>query len=118
MAQHNLTGKWGEQIAMEHLLASGYTIEATNVRIGKVEIDIVARKDDRIIFVEVKTRSSDYVDALTSIDAEKTRRLLRAADTYMRGVELSLEPQIDLIFIVGTPETGFSLEHIPDAIYP
>lgn len=118
MAQHNLTGKWGEQIATEYLLTQGYTIAKNNVRIGNVEIDLIARKGDRVIFVEVKTRSGDYVDPLQSIDAEKTRRLIRAADIYMREEKLSLDPQIDLIFIVGTPETGHTIEHIPDAIYP
>ena len=104
---------------MEHLLTHGYTIEATNVRHGKVEIDIVARKDDRIIFVEVKTRSNDYVDPISAIDEEKIRRLMRAANTYMQREDLlTLEPQIDLIFVVGTPDTGHTIEHIPDAVYP
>lgn len=118
MAKHNLTGKWGEQIALEYLLAHGYTIEDRNVRYGKVELDIVVRKGNRIIFVEVKTRSSDYVDPLTSIDPDKSRRLLYAANAYMQNVNLSLKPQIDLIFIIGSPETGHTIEHIPDAIYP
>ena len=51
MAQHNQLGKWGEQIAREHLLTQGYAIDCVNTRIGAVEIDFIARKDDGIGFV-------------------------------------------------------------------
>ena len=118
MAQHNQLGKWGEQIAREHLLTQGYAIDCVNTRIGAVEIDFIARKDDRIAFVEVKTRSSSFVDPLSAIDNKKRQRLIRAANTYMRNIELPLEPQFDLIFIIGTPADGFTIEHIPDAFYP
>lgn len=117
MAESNRLGAWGEQVAREHLLVQGYAITAQNVRIGGVEIDFIATKDNRICFVEVKTRSSDFVDPLETIDERKRSRLARAADSYMRGCDIPLEPQFDLIFIIGTPER-FTLEHIPDAFYP
>ena len=76
--------------------------------------------DHRLIFVEVKTRSTAYVDPLQSIDTEKQRRLIRAADIFMSRIEtdVPLEPQFDLIFIIGNPDDGYSIEHIPDAFYP
>ena len=120
MAQHNELGKWGEQIAREHLLSLGYAISHQNERIGRVEIDFIARKDHRLIFVEVKTRSTAYVDPLQSIDTEKQRRLIRAADIFMNRIEtdVPLEPQFDLIFIIGNPDEGYSIENKPDAFYP
>ena len=85
-----------------------------------MEIDFIARKDNRLIFVEVKTRSSDYVDPLQSIDMEKQRRLMRAADIFMSRIEtdVPLEPQFDLVFVIGTPDSDYRVEHIPDAFYP
>lgn len=120
MAQHNELGKWGEQIAREHLLSLGYAISHENMHIGRMEIDFIARKENRLIFVEVKTRSSGYVDPLQSIDTEKQRRLMRAADIFMSRIEtdVPLEPQFDLIFIIGTPDSDYTIEHIPDAFYP
>ncbi|MDE5649953.1 MAG: YraN family protein, partial [Duncaniella sp.] len=60
MAEHNETGKWGEKVARDYLLAQGYAIMGENVRIGNMEIDIIAMKDSSICFVEVKTRSTDF----------------------------------------------------------
>lgn len=118
MADHNELGKWGETVAMEYLVAHGYAIEARDVRIGRIEVDIIARIADRIVFVEVKTRRNDYVDPEQSIDRQKQRRLIIAADSYIRRLDVNLEPQFDLIFIIGTPETGPRIEHIQDAFYP
>lgn len=107
-------------MAREHLLSLGYAISHENEQIGRVEVDFIARKDNRLIFVEVKTRTNGYVDPCQSVDAEKQRRLMRAADIFMSRIEtdVPLEPQFDLIFIIGTPDAGYTIEHIPDAFYP
>lgn len=118
MATHNDLGKWGEQVAREYLLTQGYAIDGINIHIGKVEIDFIARKDDRVVFVEVKTRATDIVDPAGAIDRTKRSRLVRAADMYMRSLCEPLEPQFDLIFIIGTPDTSYTIEHIPDAFFP
>lgn len=117
MSLHNELGKWGEMVAREYLLAQGYAIDCINRRIGKVEVDFIARKDNYICFVEVKTRSTDIVDPAEAIDMRKRRRMIQAADMYMRGVKEPLEPRFDLIFIIGSPD-GYTLEHLPDAFYP
>lgn len=117
MAGHNELGAWGEQVAREHLLTQGYAIAAQNIRYGGVEIDFIATKDDRICFVEVKTRRTDFNDPLSAVDARKRARMARAADAYMRQYDLPLQPQFDLIFVVGGPG-AYSLEHIPDAFWP
>lgn len=117
MSKHNELGKWGEKVASEYLLTHGYAIGEQNRRFGGVEIDFIARKDNRICFVEVKTRSSDLVDPVEALDRKKRQRLIHAADTYMRDKNPGLEPQFDLIIILGTPD-GYTLEHIEDAFYP
>lgn len=117
MAKHNELGRWGEQVARDYLLAHGYAIDAVNTRIGGVEIDFIARKDDRLCFVEVKTRQSDFADPLLAIDTKKQRRMIHAADSYLQRSEVDLAPQFDIIVIIGSPDS-YTLEYIPDAFYP
>lgn len=115
MAQHNTLGEWGEQLAREYLMMNGYTVFESNQRVGHKEIDIIATKGDRIIFVEVKTRSTDFTDPLDAIDAKKIKRLVKAADSYLQTYDKPHEPQFDVIAVVGTPESSYTLTHIPDA---
>lgn len=114
MAAHNELGQWGEQLARTHLLAQGYAVMGENIRIGSVEIDFIATKDNRICFVEVKTRTTDEVDPLDAINKRKRSRMVRAADSFMQAAAVTLEPQFDLIFVIGTPD-NYTVEHIPDA---
>lgn len=117
MARHNELGAWGEKVAREYLLTQGYAIGGENTRIGNYEVDFIAMKGDRIVFVEVKTRSTDYVDPLEAVDSRKRARLVRAADEYIRSMNIRLEPQFDIITVVGSPEK-YEIEHFPDAFFP
>ena len=63
MAKHNNIGKDGETIARRYLEQKDYLILETNWRKGHLEADIIAYKDNQIIFVEVKTRSTDIFGA-------------------------------------------------------
>ena len=117
MARHNETGRWGEDIAAEYLAANGYAIADRNWRCGHYEIDIVAYKGARIIFVEVKTRSDNDEDPLEAVDKDKTSRLIRAAVVYINAYEIDHEIQFDLIAINGI-SSDYTIEHIPDAFIP
>lgn len=117
MAAHNELGKWGEQVAREYLLVNGYTLAAEDLRVGRVEVDIIAFKGQSVCFVEVKTRSTDFVDPADAVDKKKQRRMVRAADSWVRSNKIPHDPQFDLILITGTPE-AYTLEHIPDAFLP
>ena len=118
MAKHNDIGAWGEQLARNYLRANGYTVMEKNLHIQHKEIDIIATKDDRIIFVEVKTRTTDFMDPLEAVDARKIRFICRAADQFMRAHDTPHEPQFDIIVIVGTPTTTHTLTHYEDAFLP
>lgn len=120
MARHNELGKWGEQIAVDLLVTKGYAIVERNWRAGNLEVDIVAMKDNRIVFVEVKTRSSEFVDPLDAIDRRRVSRIVRAANSYVKAYNIPHEVQFDVIIIIGTPESGNmpQVEHIPDAFLP
>lgn len=101
MAQHNELGKRGEHLAQEWLLKHKYTILETNWKCGKMEIDIIARKSRQIVFVEVKTRSSDaFMRPEEAVDYRRRCRLTKAADIYLRNKNISSEPRFDIIAIV------------------
>lgn len=115
MATHNEIGQWGENIAREYLVAKGYAIVESNVRMGKKELDIVAMHDSRIVFVEVKTRTNPDFDPLDALDHKKIRNLAQAADAYVCSRRIPHEVQFDIIVVVGTPHEGHQIEHYPDA---
>lgn len=117
MAEHNRLGAWGERVACDTLVAAGYAIVERNWRVGHYEIDIIASKGTRIVFVEVKTRGDAYVDPLDAVDAKKQMRMGRAADAYMRHYNIPLEAQFDIILIIGS-ENDYTVEHISDAFLP
>lgn len=117
MAQHNQLGTWGEKIAADLLVAKGYAIAATNWRSGHYEIDIIAQKGTRVVFVEVKTRQSNDKDAFRAFDRAKQRRLVYAAFAYMRANPSPLQVQYDFIAVVGEPH-NFTVEHVEDIRIP
>lgn len=119
MAEHNDTGKWGEQEATDYLVSQGYAIVARNARLGTVEVDIIAMKDGDIIFAEVKTRSNEDEDPALAVDARKLSRLCRAADTYVRTYDIKADPRLDLLSITGTQEAGMQrLDHYKNIYLP
>jgi len=118
MAQHNETGSLGEQLAANFLIKSGYKILATNWRFLKYEVDIISVFDNTLVFVEVKTRTPNIVatpeDSLTKA---KQKRLVEAADFYIRNNNIDMEARIDLIFIY-IQNKKYWIKHIENAITP
>ena len=67
----------GEKIAAEYLTGLGYTIRERNFRSREGEVDIIADKDDFLVFIEVRTRTSNsYGTPEESVTAQKKERLL------------------------------------------
>lgn len=118
MADHNALGTWGENLAVELLISKGYAISARNVRCGGVEIDIVATHANRVVIVEVKTRRDSGSDPSFGIDHTKVYRLARAGAAYLRQNRLPHELQIDIVTVIGSPESGHTITHIADAFVP
>ena len=114
MARHNILGKWGEEVALETLISKGYAIRETNWRLHHYEIDIVAMHKNRIVFAEVKTRSTDESEALRAIDKRRINRMVTAANFYVRHYDLPHEVQYDVITVIGNPNS-FTVNHIADA---
>ena len=114
MAKHNNIGSWGEQIACETLIRKGYAIRERNWKLDKFEIDIIAMHNNRLIFVEVKTRSRSHDEALEAVNRKKIMKMVRAAHAYVQTNDIPHEIQYDIITIAGEP-TNYSIEHIEDA---
>ena len=118
MARHNEFGAQGEDIAIDYLRLKGYTIMDRNWRSGHREIDIVARKDDTIVFVEVKARANAFYgrpeDAVTR---RKMHLLVLAADAYLRYYAIDLEVRFDVIAITGTTDKPH-IKHYEHAFRP
>jgi putative endonuclease len=118
MAEHNEFGKKGEEMAQKHLLAKGYKIIATNWRYGKDEIDIVAKHNNFLVIVEVKTRSTNaFGDPEEAVSKKKKKFLVRAADAYINMKSVMEEVRFDIISIVVT-RNHWEINHIEDAFYP
>jgi putative endonuclease len=79
MRVKDAVGRFGEQLAVAHLEATGAVVLARNWRCRDGELDIVARDGDELVFVEVKTRSSAAfggpAEAVDRVKAARIRRL-------------------------------------------
>lgn len=117
MAQHNELGKKGEQLAISFLLKNGYTILDKNWRFQKAEVDIIARKDETLAVVEVKTRSSiDFGNPQDFVNPKKIKLLVSAIDEYVISKDLEVNVRFDIIAIV-SEKGNFTIEHLEDAFY-
>ena len=75
----------GERIAARHYRLRGYRILGANVCAGGHELDLVARRGRRLVFVEVKERSRDaYGGPVGAVNREKRRRVRRAAASWLQ----------------------------------
>jgi putative endonuclease len=111
-------GKQGEQLAAEHMESLGLNVVHRNWRNRHLEIDLIAENATTVIFVEVKTRSFDYLEQpFEAVKKNKRTNLIKAADFYMRERDSDKEFRFDIISIVWT-QKGPKLEHIEDAFYP
>ena len=119
MAKHNELGKRGEEIATEFIRNKGYIILETNWKHRKAEIDIIAKVDEVLIFIEVKSRSSTYFGRPeTFVDSKKQQLIADAASVYMEEVGHEWEVRFDIISILFHNEVYQSVDHIKDAFFP
>ncbi|MFZ2429718.1 MAG: YraN family protein [Lutibacter sp.] len=117
MAKHNELGELGEDLAVEELEKNGYEIVERNWRFKKAEIDIIARKNEVLAIVEVKTRSSDYMgDPQDFVTPKKIKMLVEAVNEYVVSKDLDVEVRFDIIAII-INQNKLTLEHLEDAFF-
>ena len=117
MAAHNDLGNYGEQLAVEYLVSKGYKILETNWMHQHKEIDIIAKKDPFIVFVEVKTRRTNYFgEPFMFVNNAKQRLLVKAANAYVQKFNVMEEARFDIISVLYN-EHQKDITHIEDAFY-
>lgn len=114
---HNL-GVEGEKMAKKHLLEKGFVILQENWRFKKYEVDIIAKNNDLLIIVEVKTRSSTvFGEPEVFVTKQKQRFLIAAANEYVVSNNIDMECRFDIISVLQLNNT-FSVKHLEAAFYP
>lgn len=117
MAEHNELGKLGEAMAVAFLQKNGYAILETNWVFQKAEIDIIAKKENILAIVEVKTRSSiDFGLPQDFVNPKKIQLLVKAVNEYVIANDLDVEVRFDIIAIHKNG-TNFKTEHLENAFY-
>ena len=102
--QHLQTGIWGEGLAAAFLREKGYVILERDWHSKHRDIDIIARNDDYVVFVEVKTRrNTDFGDPVQAVDERKRHHLRLAMNHYIKYRQIDNPVRFDIITIVGTP---------------
>ncbi|HJN63265.1 MAG TPA: YraN family protein [Flavobacteriales bacterium] len=114
MAEHNKKGVEGEQIAQKYLSNLDYKILETNWRFQKAEVDIIAKNNDFLVFVEVKTRANNLFGEPQTFVTEKKQALFKsAAEGYLEQKDLDYEIRFDVISVIlGTQKA--KIEHFKD----
>lgn len=116
MADHNDFGKIAEDMAADYLQKRGYKILARNFRFQKAEIDIIAEKDELIIIVEVKARSTEvFMLPQEAVTKTKIRSIVMAANHYLEEFDKQNEVRFDIISILPDENKNLAIEHIIDA---
>ncbi len=110
-------GKWGEDVARNFLEKEGYTILETNWRSGHKEADIIAQIGNCVVFVEVKTRTSKFINPADAVNKQKQKFLIYAANYYVQSKGLDLDVRFDIITIVAK-QGNVEIEHMKNAFYP
>ncbi len=115
------TGEWGEDLAVRQLRKEGYTIAGRRVRpdARNDEIDIIARKDGHLVFVEVKTRKDErFGRPALAVDRRKRQALCRGASAFIRRAHYpALTYRFDIVEVVGSRDSPDPpvVRHIEDA---
>ncbi|HLT32667.1 MAG TPA: YraN family protein [Aquaticitalea sp.] len=117
MAYHNDLGKIGEQLAVDFLESKGYEILSRNFIFQKAEIDIIAKHDNMMICVEVKTRNSEFFgDPQEFVTQGKIKNLVKAMDAFIIENDISLESRFDIIAVLKNKKIE-QLTHYENAFY-
>jgi putative endonuclease len=109
------TGKQGEDLAARFLEHKGFSVVTRNYRYKHAEIDLIVRKDDWTIFVEVKTRSSNaFGEPETFVDWKKGRKIMEAAEEYIFSTNWHGHIRFDIVSVkLGNPP---EIVHFEDAM--
>ena len=117
MYKRHLIGKIGEDIASKYLIEKGYIIIERNFRCKQGELDIIAKFEESIVFVEVKTRTNKkYGEPIDAVTYMKKMHILKSINYYLysKGIE-NQSIRIDIIEVY-IRENKYYIKHTKNAI--
>jgi putative endonuclease len=114
--EHLRRGILGERAAKKFLKQQGLKFLTSNFDSTRGEIDLIFRDDDCLVFVEVKTRSSeDWSRPAAAVNAERRRRLSRAALDYLRRLKNPpVKIRFDIVEILLSEGKVCEIRHLPN----
>lgn len=122
MAEHNIIGQIGEELAAKIMREKGFRVVDMNWKFGHLEMDVIAVSRKEIAFVEVKTRTTSFGGKRPEefVDELKRRRMAAAANAYIKFHKIELTPRFDIIGITmdATTHKVKEVTHLEDAFLP
>lgn len=116
MSKKAVIGAKGEQMAANYLQSKEYSIVERNYRFKRAEIDLIVLKDECIVFVEVKTRSSNvYGHPEEAVNEKKARKIVEGAENYVQEKKWAGNIRFDIVAISLGAES--EIRHFEDAFY-
>jgi putative endonuclease len=114
--EHLRRGELGERAAKKHLRKLGLKFLAANFRSERGEIDLVFRDNDCLVFVEVKSRSSeDWTRPASAVDARKRRLLSQTALDYLRLLKNpAVKIRFDIVEVLLAAGAVREIRHLPN----
>jgi putative endonuclease len=111
-------GTESENIAVDFLEKNEYSILEQNWYHHHHEIDIIAKKNDIIAIIEVRSLTNPYFqEPYQSVNKNKQRMIISATNAYIRAKNIQEEVRFDIISIIRS-KNGHKIEHIENAFYP
>ncbi|MBX3049238.1 MAG: YraN family protein [Anaerolineales bacterium] len=116
--QKQALGRWGEQQAADYLAQRGYQILGRNLHGAYGEIDLLARHQGTLVFIEVKTRTSARFGLPEeAITPAKQQHLIHSAEEYLQAhPELAGDWRIDVVSILRQPGGAPQIQHFENAV--
>ncbi len=110
-------GKKGEKVAVKYLKKSGFEIVECGFKAMRGEIDIIARENDTIVFVEVKTRRTDeFGSPFEAVDLKKQAQIKKIASIYIsKRYQKFIPCRFDVVGIIVRERGDYEISHIRNA---
>ena len=110
-------GNFGEVEAEKYLISKGYEILEKKFRYQSAEIDIIAKQNNELVFIEVKTRKTNYFgEPEEFVTKAKQKLIIKAANAFICNNNLDNESRFDIISILYNSKT-YKINHIESAYF-
>ncbi|HIZ85187.1 MAG TPA: YraN family protein [Candidatus Coprenecus stercoravium] len=118
--RRHVTGKLGEDKALEYLLQNGYKLIERNWRCGHKEVDLIMESKDGLHIVEVKTRTAPAdISPEQAVNREKQLRLEVAAGSFLKRKGYGSEVHFDIVSVILDKDSNVrDISLIKDAYIP